>query len=672
MNTDAYIEQLSRMKKIFEDLKKLYDLVFEHKSYIQSIINRDNNRVNKLQLDRFFEYLTTKDEQVENVTLQITNISESIKNEAVDPQYEKFLNQELLNIDWNRFYYLSDHNLHLVRNFLGDYQEKIFNQEDYGALQSIAQFINSAISDESTMIDKISTILTVNKLKGIDKNIVIIGANGSGKSRFARNLEGKVFSGILMFPAQKVLVYRNNDSISLNTSMIQTVRNFQKQSKSVSDHNFIQSLSSDLNNLILALLEDRTVKADMYYTRDKKVESILDQTIKIWGGIVTHREIHREGNYKLVVKTKEGTVYDFNELSDGEKAIFYYIGHVLIAEENSYFVIDEPENHLHLSVCSKLWDILEQQRPDCKFVYITHDLNFAVSRSQKRLIWNKSYVPPFSWEFEIVEEDDTIPEILMLELMGSRKNIIFCEGDDRNSLDYKIYSRLFENFNVIPVNGHDDVIRYCLAFNRNPLLARLNAYGIIDGDTWTPEEINSKRRDNIYVLPYNEIENIMCEKAILQHAVTLLFSDDNGVDEFINEFFRIVEREKDTLSVKYANGRINNHLKHNLFTKTKNIEELKSEIASFLGGNHVDKFNSEFKAKIEKDLAYKDYDSLIKYVSLKKRLTKELGNQFIVKDYEERFLRILNKEDAFKYTVYQNIVEPYLKGIIEHSNVNKN
>ena len=37
-------------------------------------------------------------------------------------------------------------------------------------------------------------------------------------------------------------------------------------------------------------------------------------------------------------------------MSDGERAIFYFIGEVLCAKENSLIIIDEPENHLHKSI----------------------------------------------------------------------------------------------------------------------------------------------------------------------------------------------------------------------------------------------------------------------------------------------------------------------------------
>lgn len=79
--------------------------------------------------------------------------------------------------------------------------------------------------------------------------------------------------------------------------------------------------------------------------------------------------------------TPEGSKYPFMSLSDGEKAVFYYIAHILLAKDNSYIIVDEPENHLHLALIMKLWDALELVRSDCQFIYLTHNLEFAASRN---------------------------------------------------------------------------------------------------------------------------------------------------------------------------------------------------------------------------------------------------------------------------------------------------
>jgi predicted ATP-dependent endonuclease of OLD family len=48
------------------------------------------------------------------------------------------------------------------------------------------------------------------------------------------------------------------------------------------------------------------------------------------------------------------------------------IGEVLCAPEKSIIIIDEPEMHIHVSLIKHLFDLIEAERPDCAFIYLTH------------------------------------------------------------------------------------------------------------------------------------------------------------------------------------------------------------------------------------------------------------------------------------------------------------
>jgi hypothetical protein len=36
------------------------------------------------------------------------------------------------------------------------------------------------------------------------------------------------------------------------------------------------------------------------------------------------------------------------------------------------------------------------------FVYITHDPNFAITRTNSKILWSKKYIHPNYWDFEIL------------------------------------------------------------------------------------------------------------------------------------------------------------------------------------------------------------------------------------------------------------------------------
>lgn len=47
-------------------------------------------------------------------------------------------------------------------------------------------------------------------------------------------------------------------------------------------------------------------------------------------------------------------------MSDEKREIFYFIVSVYAIPQNSIIIIDEPENHLHNSILSKLWNLLKK------------------------------------------------------------------------------------------------------------------------------------------------------------------------------------------------------------------------------------------------------------------------------------------------------------------------
>ncbi|PED99588.1 hypothetical protein CON78_15780 [Bacillus toyonensis] len=647
-------------KWFYSNMEKMYDLC-----------SRYVDAFDRTNFDSFFKNIEYSNKELENSLKAARIVLDTLEqSDEITRQYLTYLEKELLNINWGKFNYLDYHSMSRFYQFKQNMEiGKNLHSEDFQVIQNLNYIINYSMSYKDELVQKVSSISIFNRIHYFkDNNLVIIGPNGSGKSTFARSFKGKLGENknYTIISAQHLLIFDPPNNINLSEKSRDVVSDFQKYDKLGSDYNIVELFKNDFSNLVLALFEEKNERQRLYYeNKEARKISILDYTIEIWESLITHRNIvHNEG-YSLEVNTFDGETYVFNQLSDGEKAIFYYIAHVLLAEEYSYILIDEPENHLHLSICIKLWDILEQVRSDCKFIYITHNLDFAVSRNDKKLLWNKNFIPPFDWEVEEIKSDEMIPDIMLLEIMGSRRNVIFCEGDDRNSLDYKIYSRLFSNYNVIPVSGHDNVINYCKSFNDNKGLGRMTAYGIIDGDAWMQEEISSLAKNNIIVLPYNEIENALCEINILKAFVSHTAGKEEDVSQFKDEFFKKIHKETDKIAIRYANNRINNFLKHNLFKENKNIEDLKKEVEEVISASKIEAFYLEMQGRIRSDLNDKNYEELIKYVDVKKSLTRELANKIIINNFEERFITLLDSEQKFKSVIDEEIVKVYFNDLVE-------
>ena len=124
----------------------------------------------------------------------------------------------------------------------------------------------------------------------------------------------------------------------------------------------------------------------------ESVEDIPPTALEIiedmWSEIFPGRQLDWE-DWSPVVKNEKGEIqsYTANQMSDGERAALYLMAKVLLAEPNQVMVIDEPETHFHSHLAVRLWDALQHSRSDLRFVYLTHDVPFALSREPATFCW---------------------------------------------------------------------------------------------------------------------------------------------------------------------------------------------------------------------------------------------------------------------------------------------
>ncbi|WP_236394168.1 AAA family ATPase, partial [Pseudomonas gessardii] len=227
----------------------------------------------------------------------------------------------------------------------------------------------------------------------------------------------------------------------------------------------------------------------------------------IWEQLLPHRELVFSGDDIQVRIPGHERFYSAADMSDGERAIFYLIGQVLVVAQDSILVIDEPELHIHRSIMSKLWDQLENARPDCALLFITHDLEFAASRvGQKFVIRDFQSTGPI-WNVEPVPEDTGFSEEVTTLLLGSRRPILFVEGNS-NSLDTAVYRCAYPEWTVMPRGSCQDVIHAVVTLRANNAFTRITCAGIIDADGYEADDIAHFAQRGVAVLPVSEIENL--------------------------------------------------------------------------------------------------------------------------------------------------------------------
>lgn len=481
-----------------------------------------------------------------------------------------------------------------------------------------------------------------------DKNsIVLLGANGAGKTRMSVWIdENNPNINIHRISAQKSLYMpeyvsptelKNAEDMfwygttNDNRSWLKT---HGKKNGRWGNEPEIHMLN-DYQQLMVFLMTEYFEKSiefrenQKYGNLDFDNETKLERIKRIWEKVITHRKLQICAG-KIEVEGIEGETerYNGNMMSDGERAIFHFIAEAVSAKENSLIIIDEPENHLHNSILDSLWNEIESERQDCVFLYITHNLTFARTRNNAQIVWIKNMINKQKWDYELLDSD-YFSDDLLLEILGNRQGVLFVEGTEDKSIDIKLYSRLFPDYNIIPLEGCESVVQATKAYNNLPMLHYKTIKGIIDRDRRSDDEIAILAKDSIFVPIVAEIENLFLMPAVIEF-VARRQSIDN-IDVLLNQ------------------------------TKEKTIEFLQKHIEEqallFTKKRCKNAINCICNKSTETIDSYiKNLDEMIDIVKPQEEYNKSLGElQRIIdeKDYLAA-LRVINNKGLLPYTDLPN------------------
>lgn len=119
------------------------------------------------------------------------------------------------------------------------------------------------------------------------------------------------------------------------------------------------------------------------------------------------------------------------------------------------------------------------------------------------------------------------------------KIIILCEGK-QNSFDYKIYSSVYSNAIVLPVNSNTEVIGKTKGLRKTSNIF----YGIVDGDGLNAEQKELLQNDGIYCLGVYAIENLLAiDEVILMIMQHLNVGNSRQIlHEIKTNAFRLIQQ----------------------------------------------------------------------------------------------------------------------------------
>lgn len=481
------------------------------------------------------------------------------------------------------------------------------------------------------------------------KTTIIIGANGSGKTRLAVYLEEQLGEKAHRIAAHRALSLNPNVDkipeakarqylsygISMNGISITDRKYYRWDNKAptilLNDFDrLLQYLFAQQNNL--AVENNQKLNRDEEITNSKTKLDILQE---VWERLLPLKKLHITADDIRVSSIGiESADYSASEMSDGERAVFYILGQVLSANEDSILIFDEPELHIHKSIISNLWDEIEKLRPDCSFLMITHDIEFAATRVAKKYVIRNYYSDP-AWDISEIPDSELDEQTITL-ILGSRKPILFVEGE-KTSLDMETYRLCYPEWTVIPKGACKDVIQAVSSLrklNKDMPILNIKCAGIVDRDTRDSSQIHELEEQGIKVLLCSEIENIFSLSSVVHEVLKIEGFNGNELNNKKEQFKgRLLNYIKNDLSddklekfvVKRIHRRIDNYLKNIDLSNTQNSKEMKGKLTSemvALTDSKINEWISEMKDEIQECINNQDIDRLL-YIYENKGLLNE-------------------------------------------------
>lgn len=456
----------------------------------------------------------------------------------------------------------------------------------------------------------------------------------------------------MIISAQKLLiipVFKNITNPIDTTKDLQESQSHEKSTrfKSVSDSNYSPEtdlIKHEFKVLLSNLLSENNTLNNKYVHSVRNgencnvPESKLVKAIEIWNSLIEHRVLECSDGINITLKTKgEESIYPAYQMSDGEKVVLYYIAHVLQAPQDGFIIVDEPEMYLHKTLLSKLWDILETEREDCIFIYLTHDLEFATSRNTAKKVWIKSFNHPDEWEIEDIPTNE-LPEALLLKLLGSRKRILFCESES-DKMDEKIYNLLLPDFTITPVVSCFDVINYTKAFNKLPNVTA-NAFGLIDSDHHDPARLLTLKAQNVFSLNVTEVENLLFDEGFLKGFSKQMMCNEDVVSNIKSEVIAKLSKTKELQVANYISAKINYYFKDSHVSKGNTLGDVKAHYSDFTSNINIDEWHETRLSELQRIIDNKDYQQALSVINDKG--LKTIANKvFNIGNFQEKALTYL-------------------------------
>lgn len=555
-------------------------------------------------------------------------------------------------------------------------------------LQAFVQVVSVALGlcKLKYLRERVYLVLNIPNNSGHEDNItgkiiIIIGSNGSGKSKLGYYFEEQNPEDVHRICAQRALDLDDNITPSsfddANNLILYGepykfgIESFKGRYRQVNkEYKPCSTVIHDFDAILSLLISIYNDEMSTFYNNCRnKVssnqiissvpESILDKVKRIWHSVFSNCTIDIVKGKIIVTNSNDSEckTYGASDMSDGERVGLYLITQCLCIDK-PIFIIDEPEIHLHRSIIDKLWSEIESEKKETQFIYITHDMEFATRHQADHKIWIKSY-DGIKWAYEFLDNSN-LPEEIYLRILGNRQDVLFIEGDN-GSYDYQLYRFIYPNYYIVPCATCTEVISRTRALRKSSEFHRLSCYGLVDRDYRVDTEIENLEKEGVGVLKVAEIENMFLVEQILIYINNCLKFDDLSRVNVSKQ--TIVQKFHSDINFQVRDALVS-EIKYRLDSydvKNRNTEGVIKKFEEILSVIPVKSIKNDLLSKYNEA---QDYEYVLELFN-QKGLSNSIAQNFGLtnKAFKETILRHLKNE---KHSVIMDIFSPYLPSIISH------
>jgi ABC-type cobalamin transport system ATPase subunit len=402
--------------------------------------------------------------------------------------------------------------------------------------------------------------------------LFVLGANGSGKSALIQRLFAQGGATAIRIAAHRANYFQvENPGLSPHERETneQNYRNADvtPDARWKDDYSQVRNYAS-LYDLVASVNARARDIASAFDANDIPVATarrakpsnltVLNQLLRLSNISV---QITIDERSRVMASRSNGAPYSVARMSDGERNALLLICDVLNAKSGSLLVIDEPERHLHHSIISPLLTMLFSRRSDLAFVVATHDVSLPLSRTDaKTLLVRGCQISAAgaveAWDCDLVSGE--VPEDIKADVLGSRRKILYVEGNNSTSLDRPLYATVFPNVSVVPKDSCNDIEHCVKGVSQTKEMNWLTAHGIVDGDFINETKKQRLQRSGIFALPFYSVESLYYDPLIQARlarrkatdeaaaAANLARAAERTVKKFSDNLDRLARRSVET------------------------------------------------------------------------------------------------------------------------------